>query len=94
MKRFPGAVALGCLAAIAAAGTTKIERALMSINDTLAEVRDNLVEASEEIVAKLDELAAGGADAVLVEQIKTLSRGLADIVPNAQTPAPEPEPEV
>lgn len=69
----------------------------MATNDDLQEVKANLAEASTEIVAKIDELVAQAGDAVdpqLVSEVKELSQGLADIVPDAPVEPGEPEPPV
>lgn len=74
----------------------------MTQNDELTAIKELLVEASTEVPAKIDELLAAveagqPVDPALVAEIKALSQGLADIVPNAPVepdpnPVPEPEP--
>jgi uncharacterized protein YoxC len=60
---------------------------LMSKTDDLTASRDLLLEALSEITSKIDELLAAVASGEpvpqeLVDEIKTLSQSLADIVPN------------
>jgi len=68
----------------------------MATNDELATIKAQLTEASTEIPAKLDELLAqvgDQADPALVAEIKTLSAGLADIVPNVPVDGGEDAPQ-
>ena len=72
----------------------------MGVNETLLKVKANLTEATTELVAKVadlkDQLAAAGADVVLLSEVEELAQGLADIVdsqpveePAAEEPAAE-----
>lgn len=70
---------------------SKQETMLMGLQEDFAGLRANLTEATTEITAKLDELVAqveaGKVDPALVDEVKALSQGLADIVPDVEPPA-------
>lgn len=62
-----------------------MERKLMSVNEVLAQIKDNLSEASAELIGKIDELQAQLAasetvDPVLLDEVKALAEGLANVV--------------
>lgn len=64
------------------------ERSLMGINEELFAVKAALAEASSEIVGKISELesqivATETVDPALLDEVKSLATGLANIVPNA-----------
>jgi hypothetical protein len=73
-------------------------KVIMKVSETLvviAEIKANLIEAKTEILAKLEELNTTDPDlspegAALVEEVRGISKGLADIVPNTVPPPVEP----
>jgi len=71
------------------------ERKIMGVNETLLKIKANLTEATAELVAKVADLkaqlAAAGADVVLLSEVEELAQGLADIVDNQPVEEPAAE---
>lgn len=67
----------------------------MGVNETLLKIKANLTEATTELVAKVadlkDQLAAAGADVVLLSEVEELAQGLADIVDSQPVEEPADE---